>query len=229
MPLCPRSFDEFIQNKMQDVVDEQLPIEILPEPQVPEDHPDFIRKKFRFKFGQIYLSTPQLTEKDGTTDTMRPMVARIRNLTYCAPLFVDISKTVTEVDENGADIRLLEKEDERMFIGKIPIMLQSTYCVLKGQANKGLTDMGEVRTTKSLPALCWATPVAPPVVPLVQRRAHEQQNCVELRSSVVVSAAACVHLSLLCPFRPSVHVRSGRLFRDQRFRESSRCPGANGS
>lgn len=153
VPLCPRSFDEFIQNKMQDVVDEQLPIEILPEPQVPEDHPDYIRKKFRFKFGQIYLSTPQLTEKDGTTDTMRPMVARIRNLTYCAPLFVDISKTVTEVDENGADIRLLEKEDERMFIGKIPIMLQSTYCVLKGQANKGLTDMGEVRTTNSLPAL----------------------------------------------------------------------------
>ena len=76
------SFDEFIQNKMQDVVDEQLPIEILPEPQVPEDHPDYRRTKHRFKFGQIYLSTPQLSEKDGTVDTMRPMVARIRNLTY---------------------------------------------------------------------------------------------------------------------------------------------------
>lgn len=129
---------------MQEVVDEQLPIEIMPEPQVPEDHPDFRRTKHRFKFGQIYLSTPQLTEKDGTTDTMRPMVARLRNLTYSAPLFVDISKQVTEIDENGQDIRTLESESERMFLGKIPIMLQSTYCVLKSQINKALTDMGEV-------------------------------------------------------------------------------------
>lgn len=128
---------------MQDVVDEQLPIEILPEPQVPEDHPDYARRKYRFKFGQIYLSTPQLTEKDGTTDTMRPMVARLRNLTYNAPLFVDMYKTVFEVDEAGNEIKQISHDEERMFLGKIPIMLQSTYCVLKGQANKGLTDMGE--------------------------------------------------------------------------------------
>ena len=128
---------------MQDVVDEQLPIEICPEPQVPEDHPDYARRKYRFKFGQIYLSTPQLTEKDGTTDTMRPMVARLRNLTYNAPLFVDMYKTVFEVDEAGNEIKQISHDEERMFLGKIPIMLQSTYCVLKGQANKGLTDMGE--------------------------------------------------------------------------------------
>lgn len=137
------SFDEFIQNKMQEVVDEQLPVEIIPEPQVAEDDPTFRRTKHRFKFGQIYLSTPQLTEKDGTTDTMRPMVARLRNLTYCAPLFVDISKLVTEIDEQGNDIGTIESEQERMFLGKIPIMLQSNYCVLKSQNNKALTDMNE--------------------------------------------------------------------------------------
>jgi hypothetical protein len=31
-----------------------------------------------------------------------------------------------------------------MFLGKIPIMLQSNYCVLKNKINKGLTDFGEV-------------------------------------------------------------------------------------
>jgi DNA-directed RNA polymerase beta subunit len=173
------SFDEFVNNKLQDVIDEQLPIEILPEPQVPEGHPDFMRTKHKFKFGQVYLSSPQLTEKDGTSEVMRPMVARLRNLTvcnmhtacsvsaprlhavssvvhffcvpffffvvwqYCAPLFVDITKTVTEVDESGADIRTLEHETDRMALGKIPIMLQSSFCSLKGLDNKGLTDMGE--------------------------------------------------------------------------------------
>lgn len=187
---------------MQDVVDEQLPIEILPEPQVPEDHPDFIRKKFRFKFGQIYLSTPQLTEKDGTTDTMRPMVARIRNLTYCAPLFVDISKTVTEVDENGNDIKLLEKEDERMFIGKIPIMLQSTYCVLKGQANKGLTDMGEVRTTNNYP------PPPPPPHSCSTRDAGRAHRCAARSASLPHEHNAIEsnrsHLLLLLPLSLSL-------------------------
>jgi len=75
------SFDEFIQNKMQEVIDEANAIEVIPESRVPEDHPDYQRRRYKFKFGQIYLSTPQMTEADGTTDTMRPNVARIRNLT----------------------------------------------------------------------------------------------------------------------------------------------------
>ena len=132
-----------MNNKLQDVIDEQLPIDIMPEPQVPEGHPEYRRTKHRFKFGQVYLSSPQLTEKDGTSEVMRPMVARLRNLTYAAPLFVDVSKTVTEVDENGQDIRTLEHEVDRMALGKIPIMLQSSFCSLKGLDNKGLTDMGE--------------------------------------------------------------------------------------
>jgi len=137
------SFDEFITNKLQEVVDEQLPVDILPEPQVPEDHEDYRRTRHRFTLGQVYLGNAQLTEVDGTTDTMRPMVARLRNLTYSAPLFLDVGKRVTVIDEKGEDAEVLADEKERIFLGKIPIMLQSMYCVLKGLANKGLTDMGE--------------------------------------------------------------------------------------
>jgi DNA-directed RNA polymerase II subunit RPB2 len=152
------SFDEFIQNKMQEVVDEQLPIEVIPEPAVPEDHPDYRRTKHRFKFGQIYLSTASMTEKDGTIDTMRPMVARLRNLTYCAPLFADISKQVFELMDDGTE-KLLENENERMLIGKIPIMLRSKYCVLNGENNKGITDMGEV-SREARRGSKWKTPTA---------------------------------------------------------------------
>jgi len=62
---------------------------------------------------------------------------------YCAPLFVDIAKTITVIDDEGKDIDTLLEESERIFLAKIPIMLQSTYCVLQRQNDKGLTDMGE--------------------------------------------------------------------------------------
>lgn len=144
------SFDEFIQNKMQEVVDEQLPVEIYPEPQVPEDHPDYVRKKFRYKFGQVYLSTPQLTEKDGTTDTMRPMVARIRNLTYNAPLFVDISERESIIDADGNETEVLKDKSERMFLGKVPIMLQSTSHTRASEGGGSTTSRAD-RCSPDLP------------------------------------------------------------------------------
>lgn len=64
------SYNEFVNNTMQEVVTESPPIELFPEPQVPEDHPDFERKKIKITFGQIYLSQPLLEESDGTTDPM---------------------------------------------------------------------------------------------------------------------------------------------------------------
>jgi DNA-directed RNA polymerase beta subunit len=138
------SFDEFIQNTMQEVVAESLPIDIYPEPKISDpDHPDYIRERYRFKFGQIYLSTPQITEADGKTEPMYPNDARLRNLTYWAPLFVDITKQISSIDQDGLEVTELRSEIERVFLGKIPIMLQSTYCVLKGQADKNLTDMKE--------------------------------------------------------------------------------------
>ncbi|GJM86747.1 hypothetical protein PR202_ga02637 [Eleusine coracana subsp. coracana] len=41
----------------------------------------------KISFGQIYLSKPMMTEADGETATLFPKSARLRNLTYSAPLF----------------------------------------------------------------------------------------------------------------------------------------------
>lgn len=142
------SFDEFIQNTMQEVVEESLPIELFPESPFPEGHPEFERKKIKVKFGQIYLSTPLLEEADGTHEQMFPNMARLRNLTYCAPLLVDVTRTETIIDENGDDIRLIrEPRTQRLPIGKVPIMLKSTYCLLSqvqnAQVDKNLCDLRE--------------------------------------------------------------------------------------
>jgi DNA-directed RNA polymerase II subunit RPB2 len=69
---------------------------------------------------------------------MMPNEARLRNLTYCAPLYVDVTKTVMRPDEKE-NSRLHPK----MYIGKIPIMLRSEYCLLNNLSDRDLTELNE--------------------------------------------------------------------------------------
>ena len=133
------SFDQFIENTMQEVVEESLPIDLYPDGALHEDG----RERHRFKFGQVYLSAPQMVESDGKIDTMTPNTARIRNLTYCAPLFVEVTLSHEVVADDGSVVRQLKTRTERVFLGRIPIMLHSSFCVLKNKTDKSLTDMRE--------------------------------------------------------------------------------------
>lgn len=137
------SFDEFIQNTMQEIVDESADIEIRPESQHnPGRQTDFTETIFKISFGQIYLSKPMMTESDGETATLFPKAARLRNLTYSAPLYVDVTKRVFR---KGLDCEELAEKQEltKVFIGKVPIMLRSAYCTLSPTSEKDLQELGE--------------------------------------------------------------------------------------
>lgn len=72
-----------------------------------------------------------MTEADGTTNAMFPQEARLRNLTYSAPLYVDIKKRILTAsgveDPIEADWQplkddygnVLGSEEEKVFIGKV--------------------------------------------------------------------------------------------------------------
>ncbi|CAL0300888.1 unnamed protein product [Lupinus luteus] len=137
------SFDEFIQNTMQEIVDESADIEIRPESQHNPGHQsDFAETIYKISFGQIYLSKPMMTESDGETATLFPKAARLRNLTYSAPLYVDVSKRVIKKGHDGEEVA--ETQDfTKVFIGKVPIMLRSSYCTLYQNSEKDLTELGE--------------------------------------------------------------------------------------
>uniref|UniRef100_A0A453LQ98 DNA-directed RNA polymerase subunit beta n=2 Tax=Aegilops tauschii subsp. strangulata TaxID=200361 RepID=A0A453LQ98_AEGTS len=137
------SFDEFIQNTMQEIVDESADIEIRPESQHnPGRQAEFAETLHKISFGQIYLSKPMMTEADGETATLFPKSARLRNLTYSAPLYVDVSYRVVK---KGHDCEEVTETAEypKVFIGKVPIMLRSSYCTLFQQSEKDLTELGE--------------------------------------------------------------------------------------
>ncbi|EGG18445.1 RNA polymerase II core subunit [Cavenderia fasciculata] len=129
------SFDEFIQNTMQDIIDESPPITLKPETQhQPGQSQAHNYTTFSIKFGQIYLSKPT-SDIDGLTQSITPNQARIRNLTYSAPLYVDITKTLTTKQS------VEEEALEKIFIGKVPIMLRSKYCILSGDGDTSDTDL----------------------------------------------------------------------------------------
>ncbi|KAJ7040416.1 DNA-dependent RNA polymerase II second largest subunit [Mycena alexandri] len=135
------SFDEFVQNTMQELVDENSDL-ILDQADQHTGHDSDMTRRYEIKFGQIYLSRPTVTEADGTVVPVFPQEARLRNLTYSAPLYIEMKKRVltiaweTEQDDNPEDTT-------KVWIGKVPIMLRSTFCILRGLQDQDLYDLNE--------------------------------------------------------------------------------------
>lgn len=88
-----------------------------------------------------------MREGDGAPEYLFPSTARLRNLTYRAPLFVDVTRKRVEVNEENEETELEEHtHSEKVFIGRIPIMLRSQYCHLSSDPEGGdkvLYDLGE--------------------------------------------------------------------------------------
>lgn len=81
----------------------------------------FVQTIYKINFGQIYLSKPMMTESDGETATLFPKAARLRNLTYSAPLYVDVTKRVIKKGHDGEEVT--ETQDfTKVFIGKVNIL-----------------------------------------------------------------------------------------------------------
>lgn len=84
-------------------------------------HHCFVQTIYKINFGQIYLSKPMMTESDGETATLFPKAARLRNLTYSAPLYVDVTKRVIKKGHDGEEVT--ETQDfTKVFIGKVNIL-----------------------------------------------------------------------------------------------------------
>uniref|UniRef100_A0A7S1BEL4 DNA-directed RNA polymerase subunit beta n=1 Tax=Corethron hystrix TaxID=216773 RepID=A0A7S1BEL4_9STRA len=167
------SFNEFIQNTMQELVDDSSgDVRVTPEVQhivgydeaeVEETEHSGVRRLFEVQFGQVYLSKPTSVEVDGTVTNMFPHEARLRNMTYSAPLYVDVTMNEYRQDANAAPEDLEQDEDEddpegkkshlgekvhterapKEFLGYVPIMLRSLFCVLSDKDDAQLADLGE--------------------------------------------------------------------------------------
>jgi DNA-directed RNA polymerase subunit B len=115
------SYNDFVQNTLQRIIDEIQGITI----EVPGHTYDI-------KFGTIEVDEPRVVEVDGTVREVYPREARIRNLTYAAPLYLDII-----LNEEGRESL------ECVNIGDLPIMVKSNLCLLSKHTPEQLIRMGE--------------------------------------------------------------------------------------
>lgn len=167
------SFDEFISTTMQELVEEQGQVTLDQTLAPSEDEIDpVVLRRYELKFGTVMLARPSMTEGDGATSIMLPQEARLRNLTYASPLYLGITKRVTEgrerliaerddaeqgEEDNDEERRSRgtylhwepkalnedEPEEENVFIGRMPIMLKSKYCILKDLNEQSLYNWNE--------------------------------------------------------------------------------------
>ena len=96
------------------------------------------------EFEKISIRKPTIFENNGAVHPMFPNDARLRNLTYAAPLNVDVKVTTTFIDHTRGSIK---ESKVRVFpnvhLGKIPIMVGSKYCLLYDQRHVNPRVLGE--------------------------------------------------------------------------------------
>ena len=84
-----------------------------------EDDNPIIKRRYTIKFGKVSMAKPMFSEQDGTTHTLNPQEARLRNLTYSSPLFAEVSTRVDVARERAAgrtqtiDATAEEDQDEQ--------------------------------------------------------------------------------------------------------------------
>ncbi|MBE8538529.1 DNA-directed RNA polymerase subunit B'' [Geoglobus acetivorans] len=101
------SYNRFIDEGLQRVIDEQGVIELDIE-------------NTYVKLGKIQVGKPMIKEADGTETILYPSIARLRNMTYAAPLYLQC----WVIDEGK------ELEEEWVRIGELPVMVKSKICNL---------------------------------------------------------------------------------------------------
>lgn len=116
------SYNVLLEYGLQQIIDEIGTILV--------EVPDF---GFSIKFGRLDVGIPRVVEVDGSEHKILPMESRLRNLTYAAPMHLEM----IEVRDGK------EYSSEDIYVGDIPIMLKSKFCRLNEMSEEELVEAGE--------------------------------------------------------------------------------------
>ena len=121
------SYNDFLERRLQSIVDSTM---IGQEEEMKRGYIYPEIEGFNIKFGKISVGKSEVKEADGTIRRLTPMEARLRDLTYEAPLTLEFIPVKDEVEYDPEEVR----------IGELPIMIKSKACALyrsKVEGHKG--------------------------------------------------------------------------------------------
>ena len=151
------SFNNFLTLDIQDLFREKGSV-VLDQTEVnfDDDDPNPVRiKRHAIHFGKITIARPNYTEGDGNNTMLMPQEARLRSLTYAAPIFCHMERRTHyaktkpwdsnpfdagAVDDSGRTLYWKESRDDgdyevdpEVYVGSVPIMVKSSACHLVNQ------------------------------------------------------------------------------------------------
>ena len=129
------SYNNFVNYQIQRTIDMFNPVKI-------HSDNDYIAEKQLYMlecfvtFNNFKLYPPQIHENNGATKIMLPQEAKLRNFTYASTMTVDIDiEYVVRNTECMDTPRIIKRTMPKINIGKMPIMLKSSICVLNQNNN----------------------------------------------------------------------------------------------
>ena len=137
------SYNNFVNFQIQKTIQMFNPVVIRSEHDYNESKDKYFLEVF-INFTNFKLYPPQIHENNGATKTMLPQEAKLRNFTYASTMTVDINiKYVIRNTENMDTPKTIEKIIPKINIGKLPIMLKSSICVLTQNPHISHQQSGE--------------------------------------------------------------------------------------
>jgi len=105
------SFNNFVKIRMQEIVNDL--------------NESLTNEEIEIKLGRVRIEKPNVIEADGSVSLITPAEARLRNLTYSSPVFLEI--TVRQGNQT---------ESHDVEIGRIPVMVRSEVCNTYGMSKE---------------------------------------------------------------------------------------------
>lgn len=116
------SFDEFFEHGLQSIIDEVGHVEI-----------ENAEYPYKIQLGKIKIERPRMMELDGSITHSSPAEARLRNVSYAAPVMME-----ARVVEDNKTL-----ESRFVHIGDVPVMIKSSKCILRNCNDRKLIEKGE--------------------------------------------------------------------------------------
>jgi DNA-directed RNA polymerase beta subunit len=139
------SYNNFVNYEIKRTINMFNPIHIMS----PKDY-DETNKRYGLEifisFDNFNIYRPQTYENNGSTKVMFPHESRLRNFTYASAMTLDLNiKIIRRHGEGLNDTQIKYKKMPNIHIGKLPIMLKSSICVLNQYNHINSDVTGECR------------------------------------------------------------------------------------
>jgi DNA-directed RNA polymerase II subunit RPB2 len=122
------SYNDYIENKIPELISQSNPLSIFHEYNSETNN---YKYEIVINFMNSRIYKPVITENDGSTKPMYPSEARFRNMSYSSTLYIDLEIQIWLNPMCEDKSLICKKEIKNINIGKIPIMVNSKYCLLK--------------------------------------------------------------------------------------------------